>query len=317
MTKDPRGRRHAQRSGGQTMTTEQPPVPEEVQRSPVRRRVILFARRFAKSKLAVVGTVILSVFVFVGIFGPMLAPHDPAQIDTANSLAGPTMEHPMGTDHYGRDVFSRVLEGARIALIVAAAVPVLAMSVGVPIGLISGYFGGWIDNTLMRFMDSLFAFPSILLALTFVAVFGTGLFNVTVAMAIVFVPVFARITRGSAISAAQEEHVKAAQALGGSHFRVISLHVFPYCISAIMVQATITAAAAILIEASLSFLGVGIQPPDPSWGAELQVAKGYMNDAWWFGVFPGLAIVFAVLGFNLLGDGLRDVLDPRMDPDRE
>jgi len=299
------------------MATEQGSVPEATGGSARRRRLALFARRFRKSKLAVIGSFVLAVFIFVGIFGPVLAPHDPAQMDTANRFLGPSFEHPMGTDHFGRDVFSRVIAGARIALIVSIAVPLLSMAVGVPVGLASGYFGGWIDNALMRVMDSLFAFPSILLALTFVAVFGTGLFNVTIAMAIVFIPVFARITRGSALSAAQEEHVKAAKAIGGSHTRIVALHIFPYCLSAIMVQATITAAVAILIEASLSFLGVGIQPPEPSWGAELQEARGYMNDAWWFGIFPGLAIVFTVLGFNLLGDGLRDVLDPRMDPDRE
>ena len=280
------------------------------------RRMKLLFRRFKNSQLAVVGSVIFSAFALVGIFGPIVAPYDPAAIETSNRLAGPSLEHPMGTDHFGRDIFSRVLAGARIALIVAVSVPVLSMSLGVPIGLISGYFGGWIDNTLMRFMDSLFAFPSILLALTLVAIFGTGLTNIIVAMAIVFIPVFARITRGSAVSASQQEHVKAAQALGCSHLRILGVHVLPFCLSAILVQATITAAAAILIEASLSFLGVGIQPPDPSWGAELQVAREYMHDAWWFALFPGLAIVFAVMGFNLLGDGLRDVLDPRTDPDR-
>ncbi len=299
------------------MATDQPELPSDLTSSARKRRIVLFLRRFMKSRLAVGGSIALSIFVFVGVFGPLLAPHDPAQIDTANRLVSPSLTHPMGTDHLGRDVFSRVIAGTRIALIVSVAVPMLSMAVGVPVGLISGYFGGWIDNTLMRVMDSLFAFPSILLALTFVAVFGTGLLNVTIAMAIVFVPVFARITRGSAISASQEEHVKAAKALGASHPRIITLHVFPYCFSAVMVQATITAAVAILIEASLSFLGVGIQPPDPSWGAELQEAKGSMGEAWWFATFPGLAIVFTVLGFNLLGDGLRDVLDPRMDPDRE
>lgn len=299
------------------MAADEPTLPDGVAGSARRRRLAMFFRRFKKSRLAVVGSFLLTAFVFVGVFGPLLAPHDPAAIDTTNRFVGPTLEHPMGTDHLGRDVFSRVIEGARIALIVSVAVPFMSMAVGVPVGLASGYFGGWIDNSLMRVMDSLFAFPSILLALTFVAVFGTGLLNITIAMAIVFVPVFARITRGSAISATQEEHVKAAQALGGSNGRIIAFHVFPYCFSAIMVQATITAAAAILIEASLSYLGVGIQPPDPSWGAELQEAQGEIDTAWWFGLFPGLAIVFTVLGFNLLGDGLRDVLDPRMDPDRD
>lgn len=299
------------------MATENTPLidPEETD-SAFLRRIALFWRRFRASKLAMAGAGILSSFVFLGVFGPMIAPHDPAVMDPANALAGPSWTHPMGTDHYGRDLFSRVLAGARIALIVAVGVPVISMSIGVPVGLVSGYFGGHTDNVLMRLMDSLFAFPAILLGLTLVAVFGTGLTNIIIAIGIVFIPQFARITRGSAVSAAEEEHVMAAKALGGSHLRIIAFHVFPFCISAIMVQATITAAAAILVEASLSFLGVGIQPPDPSWGSMLQVAKGYLSHAWWFGFFPGIAIVFAVMGFNLLGDGLRDVLDPRMDAER-
>ena len=284
--------------------------------SVMRRRLRLFWRRFRASKLAVVGAAILSTFVLVGVFGPYLAPHDPAAMNPTHALAEPSLTHPFGTDHYGRDIFSRVLAGARIALIVAVGVPAISLTIGVPVGLVSGYFGGHVDNVLMRLMDSLFAFPAVLLGLTLIAVFGTGLTNIIIAIGIVFIPQFARITRGSAVSASKEEHVKAARALGGSNVRIIALHIFPFCISAIMVQATITAAAAILVEASLSFLGVGMQPPDPSWGSMLQVAKGYLGHAWWFGFFPGVAIIFAVMGFNLLGDGLRDVLDPRMDPDR-
>jgi len=280
------------------------------------RRARLFARRFRASRLAVAGAGVLSLFVFLGLFGPVLAPHDPAAMSTGNALAPPSLEHPFGTDNFGRDVFSRVLAGARIALTVAVFVPLVSMAAGVPVGLVAGYFGGWIDNALMRVMDSLFAFPAILLGLTLVAVFGQGLRNIVIAIGIVFIPQFARITRGSAASAAEEEHVTTARSLGATHTRIIAVHVFPFCLSAILVQATITAAIAILVEASLSFLGVGIPPPQPSWGTMLQVAKGYLEQAWWFGFFPGLAIVFAVLGFNLLGDGLRDVLDPRVGPGR-
>ncbi len=280
------------------------------------RRLRLFAVRFRKSRLAMAGAGVLSTFVFIGLFGPYLAPHDPATMNTANALAGPSLEHPFGTDNYGRDVFSRVLAGARIALTVAVFVPIVSMSIGVPVGLVSGYFGGWIDNVLMRVMDSLFAFPAILLGLTLVAVFGQGLRNIIIAIGIVFIPQFARITRGSAASAAKEEHVKAARSTGASHLRILGVHILPFCLSAIMVQASITAAVAILIEASLSFLGVGIPAPEPSWGTMLETAKGYVESAWWFGFFPGVAIIFAVLGFNLLGDGLRDVLDPRMGPNR-
>ena len=280
------------------------------------KRVRRFAARFRKSKLAMIGAGVLSTFVFLGLFGPHLTPHDPAVMNTGNALASPSLQHPFGTDNFGRDILSRVLAGTRIALTVAVFVPIVSMSIGVPVGLVSGYFGGWIDNGLMRVMDSLFAFPAILLGLTLVAVFGQGLRNIIFAIGIVFIPQFARITRGSAASAAKEEHVKAARSMGASHTRILLYHILPFCVSAIMVQASITAAIAILVEASLSFLGVGIPAPAPSWGAMLQVAKGYVESAWWFGFFPGLAIIFAVLGFNLLGDGLRDVLDPRMGPNR-
>jgi len=280
------------------------------------RRVRLFSARFRKSRLAMAGAGVFSTFVLLGIFGPYIAPHDPTVMNTGNALASPSATHPFGTDNFGRDILSRVLAGTRIALTVAVFVPIVSMAIGVPVGLVSGYFGGWTDNVLMRIMDSFFAFPAILLGLTLVAVFGQGLRNIVIAIGIVFIPQFARITRGSAASAAKEEHVKAARSSGASHLRILSVHVLPFCISAIMVQASITAAIAILIEASLSFLGVGIPAPNPSWGTMLQVAKGYLESAWWFGFFPGVAIVFAVLGFNLLGDGLRDVLDPRMGPNR-
>lgn len=302
------------------MATDTVPTDEregtQSRRAATRRRIRLFVARFRQSKLAMMGAGVLSAFVFLGIFGPYLTPHDPTVMNTGNALAPPSAQHPFGTDNFGRDILSRVLAGTRIALTVAVFVPLVSMSVGVPVGLVSGYFGGWIDNSLMRIMDSLFAFPAILLGLTLVAVFGQGLRNIIIAIGIVFIPQFARITRGSAASAAKEDHVKAARSVGASHTRILLYHILPFCVSAILVQASITAAIAILIEASLSFLGVGIPAPAPSWGAMLQVAKGYIESAWWFGFFPGLAIIFAVLGFNLLGDGLRDVLDPRMGPNR-
>jgi ABC-type dipeptide/oligopeptide/nickel transport system permease subunit len=200
---------------------------------------------------------------------------------------------------------------------VAVLTPLVAMSVGVPVGLLAGYYGGRLDDALMRVMDSIFAFPTILLGLTLVAVFGQSLTNIVLALGIVFVPQFARITRGSALSVSRENHVKVARSLGASDARILALHVFPFCLSSILVQATITAALAIILESSLSFLGVGVPPPRPSWGGMLRVGKGFVGSGeWWYSVFPGLAIVLSVLGFNLLGDGLRSVLDPRTDPDR-
>lgn len=284
---------------------------------PAVRRARRTAGRMRRNRLALFGIVVLGFFLIVAVFAPVIAPYGFAETNVPDRLQGPSETHPFGTDQYGRDIFSRVVYGARIAFQVAVAVPLVAMVVGVPVGLLAGYYGGRIDNVLMRLMDSIFAFPSILLGLTLVAVFGQSLVNIVVALGIVFIPQFARITRGSAMSAAKEDHVKVAKSMGASDVRILGLHVLPFCISAILVQASIVAALAIVLESSLSFLGVGVPPPRPSWGAMLRVGKGFISSGqWWYSVFPGLGIVFSVLGFNLLGDGLRDVLDPRTDPDR-
>ncbi|GAB7014090.1 ABC transporter permease [Halolamina salina] len=285
--------------------------------SPLRRRGRAFAARFRQNNLAMGGLVVTTGFLLIALLAPVLAPYDPAAVDVPARLQGPSLAHPFGTDRYGRDLFSRVLFGARIALQVAVATPLVAGAVGVPIGLVAGYVGGRVDDALMRLMDSIFAFPAILLGLTLVAVFGQSLTNIVAALGIVYIPQFARVTRGSAVSVVEEEHVRVARSLGASHFRILLVHVLPFCLSAILVQATVTAALAIVLESSLSFLGVGVPSPRPSWGSILRVGKGYVDSGeWWYSVFPGVAIVIAVLGFNLLGDGLRDVLDPRTDPNR-
>jgi len=284
---------------------------------PAVRRARRFLARFRKNRLAVIGATVLGLFLVVAIFAPQIAPYDYAATNVPERLEGPSATHPFGTDQYGRDIFSRVVYGARIAFQVAVATPLVAMLVGVPVGLLSGYFGGRVDDVLMRLMDSIFAFPSILLGLTLVAIFGQSLTNIIIALGIVFIPQFARITRGSALSVSKEAHVKAARSMGASHARILAFHVLPFCMSAILVQASIVAALAIILEASLSFLGVGVPPPRPSWGAILRVGKGFVSSGqWWYSVFPGLAIVFSVLGFNLLGDGLRDILDPRTGPNQ-
>ncbi len=285
--------------------------------SPLARRARAFVRRFRRNRLAMGGLVVTGGFVLLALLAPILAPYDPAAVDVPARLQGPSHAHPFGTDRYGRDLFSRVLYGARIALQVAVATPLVAGAVGVPIGLVAGYVGGRVDDALMRLMDSIFAFPAILLGLTLVAVFGQSLTNIVAALGIVYIPQFARVTRGSAVSVVEEEHVRVARSLGASHARIVLVHVLPFCLSAILVQATVTAALAIVLESSLSFLGVGVPSPTPSWGSILRVGKGYVDSGeWWYSVFPGVAIVAAVLGFNLLGDGLRDVLDPRTDPNR-
>lgn len=304
-------------SDGRVVEGDDPELAEAPADRPALRWIARFAVRFRQNQLAVLGLGVLTIFVFVAAFAPYIVPYDPASTNIPNRLAPPSFDHPMGTDRYGRDIFSRVVLGTRIAFQVAVATPAVAITVGVPIGLVSGYFGGRIDDGLMRLMDAIFAFPSILLGLTLVAVFGQSLTNIVLALGIVFIPQFARITRGSAMSAASEEHVKVARSLGASHLRILGLHVLPFCVSAILVQATIVAALAIILESSLSFLGVGVPPPTPSWGAILRVGKGFVNSGeWWYSVFPGLAIVFSVMGFNLLGDGLRSVLDPRTDTKR-
>ncbi|GAB7094184.1 ABC transporter permease [Halolamina litorea] len=285
--------------------------------SPLARRTRAFAARFRRNNLAMGGLLITGAVLLIALFAPILAPYDPTAVDVPARLQGPSLAHPMGTDRYGRDLLSRVLFGARIALQVAVATPLVAGAVGVPIGLLAGYAGGRVDDALMRLMDSIFAFPAILLGLTLVAVFGQSLTNIVLALGIVYIPQFARVTRGSAVSVVEEEHVRVARSLGASHVRIIAVHVLPFCLSAILVQATVTAALAIVLESSLSFLGVGVPSPKPSWGSILRVGKGFVDSGeWWYSVFPGLAIVVAVLGFNLLGDGLRDVLDPRTDPNR-
>ncbi|KPN30198.1 D-ala-D-ala transporter subunit [Halolamina pelagica] len=292
-------------------------TPSTRPQSPLARRARAFVRRFRRNRLAVGGLLVTAAFVVIALLAPVLAPYDPAVVDVPARLQSPSLAHPFGTDRYGRDLFSRVLYGARIALQVAVATPLVAGAVGVPIGLVAGYVGGRVDDVLMRLMDSIFAFPAILLGLTLVAVFGQSLTNIVAALGIVYIPQFARVTRGSAVSVVEEEHVRVARSLGASHARIVLVHVLPFCLSAILVQATVTAALAIVLESSLSFLGVGVPSPTPSWGSILRVGKGYVDSGeWWYSVFPGVAIVVAVLGFNLLGDGLRDVLDPRTDPNR-
>lgn len=284
---------------------------------PLVRRTHRFVRQLRQNRFAVVGIGVLTLLLVVAVFAPVIAPYHYSTVNVPAALEPPSLTHPFGTDQYGRDLFSRVVYGSRIAVQVAVFTPLVAMVVGVPIGLVAGYFGGQTDTMLMRLMDAIFAFPSILLGLTLVAVFGQSLTNIIAALGIVFIPQFARITRGSAMAVSAEAHVKAAKSMGASHARIIAYHVFPFCLSAILVQASIVAALSIILEASLSYLGVGVPSPRPSWGAILRVGKGFISSGqWWYSVFPGLAIVVSVLGFNLLGDGLRDVLDPRTGPNR-
>jgi peptide/nickel transport system permease protein len=261
--------------------------------------------------LAVIGSVILLVLVVVGIFGPWLAPSGVNEVDVENMLQAPSPAHWFGTDELGRDVLSRVIVAARVSLEVGVVSVGLALVTGVAIGLVAGFYRGWVDNALMRCMDVLFAFPVLLLAVAIVAVLGPGLGTAMVAIGVVYAPIFARVTRASVLSVREQVYVRAALSIGASDLRIMRRHVLPNIAAPLIVQTSLSLAFAILSEAALSFLGLGVQPPAPSWGRMLFDGRGFVTDAWWLGVFPGVAILLTVLAFNLVGDALRDVLDPR------
>ena len=260
---------------------------------------------------AMVGLVILAVLVVVGVLGELVAPYDVNATEPDRMLQGPSGSHPFGTDELGRDVLTRVILAARVSLMVAGVSVRLALLIGLGIGLVAGYYRGWVDNVLMRCMDVLFAFPVLLLAVAIVAVLGTGLVTAMVAIGVVYAPIFARVTRASVLSVREQVYVKAAISIGASDGRIMRRHVLPNIAAPLIVQTSLSLAFAILSEAALSFLGLGIQPPRPSWGRMLFDGRGFVQDAWWLGFFPGAAIFLTVLAFNVVGDALRDVLDPR------
>ena len=270
----------------------------------------LFARYRSNSK-AVAGTLLIGLLVAVGLLGPLFVSLDQANaLNVANRFQPPSLAHPMGTDHLGRDVLLRIVLGARISLYIGGLSVGIATAAGVPLGAIAGYVGGNVDDVIMRTMDVLMSFPPILLALTVVAVLGPSLTNAMIAIGVTYIPYFARVTRSEVVSVVEEDFVEAARALGERDSRVLFLEVLPNAAAPIIVQASISLAFAILAAAGLSFLGLGAQPPQPSWGLMIRQSKQYLTQAPWMAVFPGLGIATTVLGFNLLGDGIRDVLDP-------
>lgn len=268
--------------------------------------------RLARSGVGFAGLV-LSLFVIVAaLFAPLISPYDPLEQDILARLSGPSAEHLLGTDNFGRDLLSRVFHGFRISLSIAFSAVGFALLVGTTIGLVAAYAGGWADRLLMRLMDVLLAFPIILLAIGILAVLGLGTGNTALAIGVVYLPVFARLARGPALTVLSWEYVAAARALGAKGWRIIFVHVAPNILAPIMVQTTISLSTAILVEASLSFLGLGTQPPTPSLGLMLSDSRDFMLLSPWASVFSGLAILVASLGFNLLGDSLRDLLDPNL-----
>jgi peptide/nickel transport system permease protein len=257
---------------------------------------------------------VMLIFVLIGVVVPFAWPYNPrVDSDLVNRLKSPTLQHPFGTDDQGRDVFRRVMHGANISLRVGIAAVALALSLGSLIGLVAGYFGGLTDNILMRLMDVMLSFPATLLAIGIVAARGPGLDNTMLAIGVVNIPIYARLARATTLSIKEQDYITAARAIGAQPGRIIARHVFPNSLSPIIVQGTLSIATAILEAAALGFLGLGAQPPTPEWGAMLSDGYKYLTiGAWWVLLFPGLAIMLTVLGFNLLGDGLRDALDPRL-----
>jgi len=259
-----------------------------------------------------VGLVIVLVAVLAALVGPALSPYNPAAQELARRLEPPTLSHPFGLDELGRDILARLLAGARISLLVGLAVVSVSSVVGMLVGSIAGYFGGRVDDVISRVVDVLMAFPGILLAIALVAVLGPSLTNVVLALSVIGWVGYARLVRGQALRARELDFVHAARALGAGSPRVVLRHVLPSAFPAVVVQATLGMAGAIIAEASLSFLGLGVQPPTPSWGTMLDAGRAHLFDAPHLTIFPGLAIALLVLGFNFLGDGLRDRVDPKL-----
>ena len=271
-----------------------------------------------RNKTAVAGLIIITMFVLMAIFAPLLAPHDPLETSLYDQLKPPawheggSTKNILGTDDLGRDTLSRIIYGARVSLVVAVVSVGLAFTLGTLLGCLSGYYKGPVDSAIMRVMDMILAFPYLLLAIVVVAYLGPSLQNAMMAIGITYVPRFARIVRGSVLEEAQKDYVMAARSIGAGDLRIMFITILPNCMGPLIVQTTLSMASAILDAAALSFLGLGAQPPTPEWGAMIARSRGLILRASWVMTFPGIAILLAVLGFNLLGDGLRDALDPRL-----
>lgn len=270
-------------------------------------------QRLRKNKMAMIGLAITITLILIAIFAPLIAPYDPYTVDWAQSLQAPGEgNHLLGTDQLGRDIFSRLIYGSRISLRVGIITQLISMTIGIIMGALAGYYGGKIDELISYLINLFFAFPSLLFAIAIMATLGPGLNNIFIALGVVGWPGLARIVRGQVMQLKGEEYVEAIKALGGNDFKIIFRHILPNCLAAIIVTTTLGVASAILSEAGLSFLGLGAQPPEPSWGLMLSMGRTYVTTKTWLTIYPGLAIMVTILGLNLLGDGLRDALDPRM-----
>jgi peptide/nickel transport system permease protein len=270
-------------------------------------------QRFLRHRTGMIGAVIVLVLLFMGLLGPTLAPYNPRTMSPADQYAPPSLEHPLGADDFGRDTLSRIMHGAQVSVLVGLISVGLAASVGSTLGMVAGYTKTRIlDEVIMRTMDVLMAFPTILLALAIMAVLGRGVFNAMLAIGIVYIPIFARIARGAVLAVKNQDFIEAAHALGATDFHILTRHIFPNILPPLIVETSLSLSFAILAEAALSFFSLGTQAPDSSWGLMLREGRNFFYQSAWMGIFPGLAIMLSVMGFNFLGDGLRDVLDPRM-----
>jgi len=264
----------------------------------------------AADRKAQFGLLVLGVFLLCAILAPLIAPHDPNDMQF-DMMGHPSWEHPLGTDDLGRDLLSRIIYGTQISLLVGISTVAISLAIGVVLGLLAGYFGGWFDTIIMRYIDLQWAFPNFIIAVYLVAVFGPGLLNVIIAISLAFVDDFARIARSMILSIKEEQYVAAARTVGASDARIIGRHILPNALAPIIVTATVSVSYAILGEATLSFLGLGVTTDTPTWGLILADGRSFISRAWWMGVFPGLAIMLTVLSINFLGDALRDALDVR------
>jgi peptide/nickel transport system permease protein len=269
-------------------------------------------RRYARNRLSLVGMWVVLLIIVTAAFAPWIAPYNPTRTDFVNTLQRPTAAHLLGTDDLGRDVLSRVIYGTRVSILAGVISVGIAVLVGLPLGLVSGFYRGRLDDVLMRITDAMLSFPFLVLALALVAVLGAGLDRAMIAIGIVFMPAFIRLARGQVLSEREQNYVEAARALGAGDGRLLRKHILPNILSPVLVQSSLSTATAITAEATLSFLGLGTQPPTPSWGSMLNFAQPYLGTAPWMAIYPGIAIFATVLALNVLGDGLREALDPRL-----
>jgi len=269
-------------------------------------------RRLAGNRYNLAGAAIILVFLLTSLLAPLISPYDPNKIDLGAYLQGPSREHPMGTDRLGRDLLSRIIHGGSVSMIVGLGAVGFSLLLGSVLGMAAGYLGGWVSTAIMRFMDALWALPSLILALSIATVLGPGVKNIVIAVGITFTPGFARIMYAQVLVTREEVFVKAARALGARHLRLLLAHIFPSCLAPIVVYSSLMAAQAVIAEAGLSFLGIGVIPPQAAWGSMLREGYPFLRMAPWVSIFPGLAVFLLVLAFNFLGDGLRDALDVKM-----